>query len=50
MLHLIREDSIDRAVASFPEAETIYEANMATVERLLRNGWADLTQGWRGIV
>ena len=33
-LHLIREASIDRAVEAFPEAETIYEANMATMEKL----------------
>ncbi len=38
-LHLIREDSIDRAVAAFPEADTIYEANMATMERLGAQGW-----------
>jgi hypothetical protein len=49
-LHLIREDSIDRAVAAFPEAETIYEANMATMERLGPAGWADLAQGWKGVV
>jgi uncharacterized protein len=41
-LHLIREESIDRAVAAFPEAETIYEANMATMERLGQEGWAEL--------
>jgi len=46
-LHLIREDSIDRAVASFPEAETIYEANMATMERLGHKGWAALAEGWK---
>jgi len=45
-LHLIREDSIDRAVAAFPEAETIYEANMATVERLGHDGWATLAKSW----
>jgi hypothetical protein len=45
-LHLIREDSIDRAVAAFPEAETIYEANMATMERLGVEGWEDLKRGW----
>jgi hypothetical protein len=45
-LHLIREDSIDRAVAAFPEAETIYEANMATMERLGAKGWEDLKRGW----
>lgn len=38
-LHLIREDSIDRAVEAFPEAETIYEANMATLEKLGHDGW-----------
>ena len=45
-LHLIREDSIDRAVAAFPEAETIYEANMATMERLGAQGWEALRAGW----
>lgn len=46
-LHLIREDSIDRAVAAFPEAETIYEANMATMERLGPQGWAALAESWK---
>ena len=46
-LHLIREDSIDRAVAAFPEAETIYEANMATMEQLGHQGWADLAESWK---
>ena len=46
-LHLIREDSIDRAVAAFPEAETIYEANMATMERLGHKGWEALAEGWK---
>ncbi|QTD44770.1 DUF1415 domain-containing protein [Ottowia testudinis] len=41
-LHLIREESIDRAVAAFPEAETIYEANMATLQKLGEAGWAAL--------
>ena len=45
-LHLIREDSIDRAVAAFPEAETLYEANMATMERLGPKGWETLRAGW----
>lgn len=44
-LHLIREASIDRAVAAFPEAETIYEANMATLQRLGHAGWAALGVG-----
>ena len=44
-LHLIREDSIDRAVAAFPEAETIYQTNMATLQRLGHAGWAALQVG-----
>ncbi|HQC95798.1 MAG TPA: DUF1415 domain-containing protein [Aquabacterium sp.] len=46
-LHLIREDSIDKAVAAFPEAEAIYEVNMATMERLGPEGWAALQQQCR---
>ena len=45
-LHLLREDSIDRAVAAFPEAEAIYEANMATLQALGPSGWAELQQRW----
>ena len=41
-LHLIREASIDRAVEAFPEAEMIYEANMATMEKLGHEGWKAL--------
>jgi len=41
-LHLIREASIDRAVEAFPEAEMIYEANMATMEKLGHEGWKKL--------
>ena len=44
-LHLIREDSIDRAVQAFPEAEAIYEANMQTLRRLGPEGWAALDVG-----
>ena len=46
-LHLLREDSIDRAVEAFPEAETIYETNIATLERLGAQGWAALQQQCR---
>ena len=45
-LHLIREDSIDRAVAAFPEAESIYEANMATMDRLGPEGWEAIKARW----
>ena len=41
-LHLLREESIDRAVAAFPGAETIFEANIATMRRLGAEGWAAL--------
>ncbi len=44
-LHLIREASIDRAVAAFPDAEDIFEANMATMNRLSLQGWQDLNVG-----
>lgn len=38
-LHLLREESIDRAVAAFPDAAAIYEANMETLRRLGPEGW-----------
>ncbi|WP_296442618.1 DUF1415 domain-containing protein [Rhodoferax sp. UBA5149] len=44
-LHLLREESIDRAVEAFPEAETIFEKNMQTMERLGLEGWAALGVG-----
>ena len=44
-LHLIREASIDRAVAAFPEAEAIFEVNMATLSQLGLEGWQALDVG-----
>ena len=44
-LHLLREESIDRAVAAFPNAESIFEVNMATMERLGATGWAEMEVG-----
>ncbi|NVO04890.1 MAG: DUF1415 domain-containing protein [Rhodoferax sp.] len=41
-LHLLREDSVDRAVAAFPQAEAIFETNMQTMQRLGPAGWAAL--------
>jgi hypothetical protein len=38
-LHLLREASIERAVAAFPEAETIYERNIETLKSLGMGGW-----------
>ena len=45
-LHLLREESVDRAVAAFPEAEAIFERNMETLEKLGARGWADLKKRW----
>jgi Uncharacterized protein conserved in bacteria len=42
MLHLLREDSVERAVAAFPEAEDIYKKNMATLRALGHAGWKRL--------
>jgi uncharacterized protein len=39
MLHLLREDSVERAVASFPDAASIYERNIATLKALGLEGW-----------
>jgi uncharacterized protein len=44
-LHLLREDSIARAVEAFPQAEAIYEANMETLRGLGPEGWAALDVG-----
>jgi uncharacterized protein len=44
-LHLLREESINRAVAAFPDPAAIYEANMALLRRLGRDGWDALRVG-----
>jgi len=41
-LHLLREESLDRAIRAFPEAATIYERNIETMERLGLDGWRAL--------
>lgn len=41
-LHLIREESLDRAVEAFPDAEMIYERNMETLRKLGLAGWLAL--------
>lgn len=46
-LHLLREESIDRAVEAFPEAEEIFERNIEVLERLGAQGWAALDVGPR---
>ena len=42
MLHLLREESVEKAVEAFPEAEAIYEQNIATLENLGHSGWKAL--------
>jgi hypothetical protein len=44
-LHLLREASIDKAVLAFPDAESIYGANLETLRRLGAEGWAALDVG-----
>lgn len=39
ILHLLRESSIDRAVAAYPDAAEIFERNMATLRQLGLSGW-----------
>jgi len=41
-LHLLREDSIERAVAAFPDAAEIYERNIETLRGLGTAGWRAL--------
>jgi hypothetical protein len=41
-LHLLREDSVDRAVAAFPDADRIVDSNIETMEKLGREGWKEL--------
>jgi len=41
-LHLLRESSVDKAVAAFPEADQIFEKNIETMEKLGHEGWDKL--------
>jgi len=41
-LHLLREDSVERATASGDSADTIVERNLATLEKLGAAGWGAL--------
>jgi hypothetical protein len=38
-LHILREESIDKAVEAFPEAEQIFEKNIETMRKLGHEGW-----------
>ena len=41
-LHLLREDSIDRAVEAYPDPDAIVERNYATLRQLGHAGWQRL--------
>lgn len=46
-LHLLREDSIERTLATFADPDSIFEANIKTMERLGVEGWAALRRRCR---
>lgn len=41
-LHLLREESVDRAVDAFPDADQIPDTNIETLKRLGHEGWEKL--------
>lgn len=45
ILHLLREESVERAVETFPDTSRIYEKNIETLRRLGREGWNRLGIG-----
>lgn len=44
-LHILREESLDRAVKAFPHAEAIFQANINTMRRMGRAAWDALDVG-----
>jgi hypothetical protein len=46
-LHLLREESIDRAVQAIPNADSIYETNIRVLEAIGVQGWAALQEQCR---
>jgi hypothetical protein len=44
-LHLLREGSIDKAVAAYPDPEAIFGRNIETLQRLGWDGWAAVLAG-----
>ena len=47
-LHLLREASIEQAVAAFPDAASIFERNIETMRKLGPAGWRGTGCGARG--
>lgn len=48
MLHLLREASLERAIASYPGSAEIPERNIETLRRLGHNGWRRLWEDTTG--
>lgn len=42
MLHLLREESLDKAIAAMPDAADIFNRNIETLEELGADGWLQL--------
>ena len=45
-LHLLRESSVERAVASFGDTDAICDANLKTLRELGNTGWERLRAAW----
>jgi hypothetical protein len=46
LLHLLREESIDRAVQAYPDPDAIVSRNLETLRRLGPAGWRALAAAW----
>ncbi|MDO9357667.1 MAG: DUF1415 domain-containing protein [Polaromonas sp.] len=44
ILHLLREESVERAVEAYPDAEAIFDRNIEAMNRLGLKGWQALFQ------
>lgn len=44
ILHLLRENSVQRAVSAFPDAANIFNKNIETLQRLGHTGWDKLNK------
>lgn len=42
MLHLLREESVERAVDAFPDTDSIYEKNIETMRRIGQDGLKEI--------
>ena len=45
MLHLLREDSVEKAVTTYPDVADIPEKNIETMNKLGHDGWLALMKG-----